>query len=114
MNDSVRFLKEAIDSWGPYDPNTLLPPGLTFDPNGAYKETVVDRSRDCRLSLVVASHAQTGSCHDRSSGDTNVGCGPPGYVTRSSGDRVGEVAGIHAPRRETRRLQMGRPKISDY
>jgi prepilin-type processing-associated H-X9-DG protein len=34
---SVRFLKESINTW-PYDANTGLPAGLTFDPNGPYKE----------------------------------------------------------------------------
>ena len=34
---SVRFLKESINTW-PYDPNTGLPVGVTFDPNGPYIE----------------------------------------------------------------------------
>jgi prepilin-type N-terminal cleavage/methylation domain-containing protein/prepilin-type processing-associated H-X9-DG protein len=38
MDGSVRFLKETIDSW-PQDRTTGLPVGLTFDPNGPYKET---------------------------------------------------------------------------
>jgi prepilin-type N-terminal cleavage/methylation domain-containing protein/prepilin-type processing-associated H-X9-DG protein len=36
MDGSVRFLKDTIDSWR-QDPKTLLPVGLTFDPNGPYK-----------------------------------------------------------------------------
>jgi prepilin-type N-terminal cleavage/methylation domain-containing protein/prepilin-type processing-associated H-X9-DG protein len=33
---SVRFLKESIRTW-PYDQQTGLPVGVTFDPNGPYK-----------------------------------------------------------------------------
>ena len=36
MDGSVRFVKETIQSW-PQNPKTLLPTGLTFDPNGPYK-----------------------------------------------------------------------------
>jgi prepilin-type N-terminal cleavage/methylation domain-containing protein/prepilin-type processing-associated H-X9-DG protein len=36
MDGSVRFLKEEINTW-PYDQNTGLPVGVTFDPNGPYK-----------------------------------------------------------------------------
>jgi prepilin-type processing-associated H-X9-DG protein len=34
---SVRFLKDSINTW-PYDSNTGLPVGVTFDPNGPYQE----------------------------------------------------------------------------
>jgi prepilin-type N-terminal cleavage/methylation domain-containing protein/prepilin-type processing-associated H-X9-DG protein len=33
---SVRFLKDSINTW-PYDQQTGLPEGVTFDPNGPYK-----------------------------------------------------------------------------
>jgi prepilin-type processing-associated H-X9-DG protein len=33
---SVRFLKDSIQTW-PYDQNTGLPAGATFDPAGPYK-----------------------------------------------------------------------------
>jgi prepilin-type processing-associated H-X9-DG protein len=33
---SVSFLKETIQTW-PYDQNTGLPSGVTFDPNGPYR-----------------------------------------------------------------------------
>ncbi len=36
LDGSVRFLKDTVNSWMP-DPQTLLPPGLTFDPSGPYK-----------------------------------------------------------------------------
>ena len=36
MDGSVRFIKESVQSW-PQNPKTLLPTGLTFDPNGPYK-----------------------------------------------------------------------------
>jgi prepilin-type processing-associated H-X9-DG protein len=42
MDGSVRFLKESISCW-PTDPTTLLPPGLTFDPAGPYKEAGIVR-----------------------------------------------------------------------
>lgn len=39
---SVHFLKETIDTW-PYDPDTGMPYGVTFNPDGPY--TVVEGTR---------------------------------------------------------------------
>jgi prepilin-type N-terminal cleavage/methylation domain-containing protein/prepilin-type processing-associated H-X9-DG protein len=41
MDGSVRFLKDSIGCWGPPNPATRLPAGLTFNPAGPYKETGV-------------------------------------------------------------------------
>ena len=55
MDGSVRFLKETIQTW-PYDQNTGLPRGVTFDPNGPYKlapASDLASTRRCRPATVA-------------------------------------------------------------